>query len=179
MCMRPFLYIFIATAGLWACATRPKPQATYHPDSDYYVARVSANPYTSKKLLPDPINGLGTTNDQNIRVTDIRLTEQYTILYMSFKIDRTRDWNVTSSEISIQPKARLMAVNRMKSFELVKAEGITMSPETMKVEPNQEIKFTLYFERLDKGIEDFNMFECADTAEQTCWNVRGMHIDNK
>lgn len=177
--MRFHGYFIMTLVGLCGCATQPKPQAAYHPDSDYYVARVSDNPLTSKKLLPDPINGLGTTNDPSIRVTDIRLTDQYTILYMSFKIDRTRDWSVTSSEISIQPKARLMAVNRMRSFELLKAEGITMSPETMKAEPSQEIKFTLYFERLDKGIEDFNMFECADTAEQTCWNVRGLHVDNK
>lgn len=169
----------MAAVVLSACATRPQSQSTYYPDSDYYVAQASDSPMASRKLLPDPINGLGTTSDPNIRVTDIRLTDQYTILYMSFKIDRTRDWTINSSQISIQPKARLMAVNRMKSYELVKADGISMSPDAMTVEPNQEIKFTLYFERLEKGIEDFNMFECADTAEQTCWNVRGLHVDNK
>ncbi|OIN59167.1 hypothetical protein [Arsenicibacter rosenii] len=186
--MRPFLYLYAALLGLSGCVTRSQSPVTGTADaglrrmpgqtSDYYVdQRAGTAPY-SRKLLPDPTNGLGSTNDPNIRVTDIQLTDQYTILHMVFKIDPTRDWSVTSSQISIQPKTKLIAVNKLKSYELIKAEGITLSPDYTEVHPNKEVQFLLYFPRLDKGIEEFNMYECADTAEQTCWNVRGMHVVN-
>jgi len=104
--MRQLTGIILVVIGMSGCATRPQPQtATSAAESDhYYVDRSSTAPVASRKLLPDPINGLGTTNDPSIRVTDIELTEKYTILRMTFKIDRTRDWNVTGSQISIQPQ---------------------------------------------------------------------------
>lgn len=186
--MRPIFYLYAALLGMSGCAPRPQSPVTGVTDTgmsrpagqhdEYYVAQRSGPASYSRKLLPDPTNGLGSTSDPNIRVTDIQLTDQYTILHMVFKIDPNRDWSVTSSQISIQPKTKLIAVNKLKSYELIKAEGITLSPDYTEVHANKEVQFRLYFPRLDKGIEEINMYECADTAEQTCWNVRGMHIVN-
>ena len=66
----------------------------------------------------------------------------------------------------------------LKTFKFIKAEGIVLSPDSQTVQAGEQVKFRLYFERLDKGTEEFSLFECEDTQTSTCWNVRGMHISN-
>lgn len=180
-----------------ACApTRPVPATTTatgsdvvtYDNADYYESGKNRGPGISrlgrKRLLPDPHGGLGTTNDLTLRVTDIKLTSQYTILFLTFgepSQARASYDARSSSDISFNADARLVAPTRadtLKTFRFIKAEGIVLSPDSQHVSDNEQVRFRLYFERLDPGIEDFSLFECEDTETTTCWNIRGMHIVN-
>lgn len=190
--MRNARYLPILLLTLWACApTRPTPaavsDASDEGQSEYYVASHQERPGMSrlgqKRLLPDPHGGLGTTNDRTLRVTDIQLTSRYTVLYLTFGLDtQSSSYQPrSSSSISFDKGARLVTGSdpgSLKTFNFVKAEGIVLTPDSQTVDADQQVNFRLYFERLDKGVEDFNLFECEDTQTTTCWNVRGMHITN-
>ncbi len=167
-----------------ACARNralPGPPAPVD-EAEYYSPGVSAAEVGRRKLLPDPINGLGQTNDPNIRLTDIRQTSSYTVLYLTFSLGdpRGRDYTYSSatSEISIQSGAVLMPFNSRDTYKLVKATGIPLSPNTQTVRGHERVDFVLYFERLPDAVEQFAMFECKDTPTQTCWNITGMRLQN-
>ncbi|GAB3022330.1 hypothetical protein [Spirosoma pulveris] len=132
------------------------------------------------RLYPDPQGGLGHSQDPDIRVTDIRLTASYTVLYMTFgkdPNDRNNNYFGTSS-ISFNPKALLASADGKKTYALVKTEGIPMSPETREIKNDEKVPFVLYFERLDKGVESFDLFECKSDNQNSCFNVAGMTIQN-
>lgn len=173
----PFVWLL---AGLAGCATQsmPKQQRALSDGAEFYVPNETPG-VVRKRLLADPINGLGEANDPSIRVMDIRLTSSYTILYMTFSQQRqSGNYGMGSSTISIQPEAKLMTPDGSRKFALIRAEGIPLTPGGRDVNLDERIDFVLYFERLSKGIEEFGMFECTDTPTTTCWNVRAMHIQN-
>ena len=135
----------------------------------------------SRKLLPDPINGLGQTNDPSIRLTAIKQTVSYTVLYLTFSLGdpRNRDYtyNSSSSSISIQPEAVLMPRDSRETYKLLKATGIPTSPGSVEVKGSERVDFVLYFERMPDTVEQFAMFECKGTNTQTCWNITGMKLE--
>ncbi|GAB4049359.1 hypothetical protein [Spirosoma litoris] len=132
------------------------------------------------RLYPDPQGGLGHSQDPDIRVTDIKLTASYTVLYLTFGKDRTaRDNNYFgTSSISFNPKAVLASADGKKTYALLKTEGIPMTPDSREIRNDEKVPFVLYFERLDKGVESFDLFECKSDNQNSCFNVAGMNIHN-
>jgi len=144
----------------------------YQPNRPEYALR--------KQLLPDPTGGLGHSQDPDIRVTDIRLTASYTVLYLTFGKDRTDRNNnyYGSSAISFNPKAVLATSDGKRTYKLIKTEGIPMSPETREIKNDERVPFVLYFERLDADVTSFDLFECKSDSQSSCFNVAGMTIEN-
>ncbi len=181
--MKPHLLLAPFCLLTLGCAT-----SSYTPSSppadpaEYYQASGHKTVLPNRRLLPDPINGLGQTNDPNIRVTDIRLTSSYTVLFLTFDLgQRNNNGSVasmygSSSDISIQSKAHLVAPGTTKTYAFVKAEGIPVSPESRSISAGDRVEFRLYFERLDADVEQFNMFECNNDGNTTCWNITGMAV---
>ncbi len=61
----------------------------------------------------------------------------------------------------------------------VKAEGIPVSPKQMDVSANQLVDFRVFFERVDPGIEVFDLFEGPNPEpNHEYWNFYGIHIKN-
>ncbi len=131
----------------------------------------------NRRILPDPIGGLGHSNDAQLRVTDIRLTAKYTVLYLTFDFARGQ-YGTGSTQISIDPKAKLVSLDGKDTFSFIKAEGIRESPDHIDVQAGSKAKFVLYFERLAPGVNEFALFECKDSPGLTCWTITDMHIDN-
>ncbi|MCY7359538.1 MAG: hypothetical protein LH609_19200 [Rudanella sp.] len=180
------ILILLVTFLVGACSsTRPLPGPPPPVDEAEYYApgRTGEEVVNSRKLLPDPINGLGQTSDPSIRLTDIRQTASYTVLYMTFALGdpRGRDftYSSSSSEISIQPDAVLMPRDSRDTYKLVKATGIPTYPNSAQVKGNERVDFMLYFERLPDTVEHFAMFECKRTNTQTCWNITGMKLEKE
>lgn len=137
-------------------------------------------------------NSNGRPADKNVSIGNIRITDQYTILYVSYinrnqpQYDRNgRLINDGHEDIAFQSTAQLIAANGARVFRLVKTEGIPMlrPGQDVKVSgrktfPDEQVNFVVYFERLDKGLEDFDLFECNDYDYITCWNVYGLRINN-
>jgi hypothetical protein len=147
--------------------------------AEYYLPNQPASAVLPR-IYPDPQGGLGHSQDPDIRVTDIRLTASYTVLYMTFGKDKNgRDNNYFgTSSISFNPKAVLASADGKRTYALIKTEGIPVSPETRDIKNDEVVPFILYFERLDKGVESFDLFECKSDNENSCFNVAGMNIQN-
>ncbi|TAE28820.1 MAG: hypothetical protein EAZ91_13795 [Cytophagales bacterium] len=185
--MKTLLYLIFGVLVVSACRfTRPVTgPATPVDEAEYYApGPTSAEVISSRKLLPDPINGLGKTNDPAIRLTDIRQTPSYTVLYVTFSHGgdpRSSDYSYTSSasEISIKPKSVLVPHDSKDTYKLVKATGIPLSPNSREVRGNERVTFVLYFERLPDSVDQFAMFECKSSWMETCWNITGMRLTSE
>lgn len=162
------------------CASN-RPAATTAPaDGAEYYQLNQATQAVSSRLYPDPQGGLGHSQDPDIRVTDIRLTASYTVVYMTFAKDpNSRDGSYFgTSSISFNPKAKLASSDGRKTYALVKADGIPMSPDTRDIKNDERVSFVLYFERLDDGVEHFDLFECQSDNQNSCFNVAGLAVEN-
>lgn len=172
-CLAFLLLVSACTANRTPKLTAPADAAEYYqPNKPEYNVR--------KQLLPDPTGGLGHSQDPDIKVTDIRMTASYTILYLIFSKDpNDRNGNYYgSSSISFNPKAVLASSDGKRTFKLVKTEGIPMSPDTREIKNDERVAFVLYFERLDPDIKTFDLFECQSDNQNSCFNVAGMSVDN-
>jgi hypothetical protein len=204
--MKTALYLFVGLLAGACSSSKPLPGTPAPLDEAEYYAPgpTGADFINSRKLLPDPINGLGQTNDPSIRLTDIKQTASYTVLYLTFALGdagppllRSRNMGQrdpysgrrsfggndagygAASSISIDPKAVLIPKDSRERYKLVKATGIPETPNSMDVKGGDRVDFVLYFERLPDTVEHFAMFECEGTTTQTCWNITGMKLENE
>ncbi|MES2516483.1 MAG: OmpA family protein [Bacteroidota bacterium] len=129
--------------------------------------------------------------DRGVSVGDIRLTNQYTILYLTFTNTSTPQYKNGQlvdngvNNIGFHTNAQLIAANGARTFKFIKAEGIpAISPGQdvekygYKSQPGSKTNFVVYFERLDKGLENFDMFECNDYDHLVCWNIYNLYVQN-
>lgn len=134
----------------------------------------------------------GKAADKGVSVGSIRLTDQYTILYLTFTNNEQPQYDKNgrmvsdgSQPIAFQSTAQLIAAGGARNFKFIKAEGIPvvdhieqLNARGTKVATGQSIKFVVYYQRLDKGLEDFDQFECTDYDHIICWNIYGLHVNN-
>ncbi|MCA0231759.1 MAG: OmpA family protein [Bacteroidetes bacterium] len=135
------------------------------------------SPYVEEQSQPEVI------------LTKVELTDDYTILHFRFEFAQRnptlrdffgeRQGNLDRNTIEVDPKTRLYEPkNTTKKFKFIKAVGIPVAPETRTVYPGDVVKFSVYYERLDPGIEVFDMFEGKDYGTKRYWNYFGVHIRN-
>lgn len=137
--------------------------------------------------------GGGTTRNPNVNgtaadyteITKISLTDRYTIIYVTHsnnnRVRRDANGRIINSgmsEIRIKPSTRLIGLNGQRSFRFIKAEGIPVDPQIRRSYPGDRVSFVLYYERLDPGIELFDLFECNDYDNMVCWNFYGVKVVN-
>lgn len=141
-----------------------------------------------------PQPGSGRAADPGVTVNSIRLTKDYTILDLTYtdtnkpRYDQNGRQQPTGT-IGFDPVGYLVAANGARTFAFVRVEGIPtkrerVDPATRKTVlvgrntfPGERIAFTLYFNRLDKGLEDFDLFECI-SDQYICWNIYNLHVNN-
>ncbi|WP_165372093.1 OmpA family protein [Emticicia agri] len=123
-------------------------------------------------------------------ITKVELRDEFTIISFSYQYSNRRSQNynfpiplpnqrqTSTATISINPKSYLNGNG--KRFKYIKSTGIPELPDSKPVSPGQVYNFTVYYERLDPGIELFNLIEGKNSPEQTLqfWNFYGVHIKN-
>ncbi|WP_420150289.1 OmpA family protein [Spirosoma sp.] len=132
--------------------------------------------------------------DPGVTVTGVRLTKDYTILNLTFT-DKTQPKYdqqgrlLSTNTISFDPTGYLVAANGARTFAFIRVEGIPIkkeqiNPQTRQKEligrntfPGDQVNFVLYFERLDKGLENFDLFECT-SDQYVCWNIYNLYVNN-
>ncbi|MFN4145765.1 MAG: OmpA family protein [Runella sp.] len=136
------------------------------------------SPYIERQSQPD------------VTLTKVELTDDYTILYFIFEYARRPSRlrpedllgggrTTTQQYIEVDPKCRLYEPgNASRKYRFVKAVGIPTAPEQRIVYPGDVVRFSVYFERLEPGIEVFDMFEGKDYGTKRYWNYYGVHIRN-
>ncbi|MBO0939006.1 OmpA family protein [Fibrella sp. HMF5335] len=121
--------------------------------------------------------------EKGVRVDDIQLTRDYTILYLTYtdtnkpQFDQNRR-QIPTGVMAFQPQGRLVAANGARIFKFVKADNIPIEPKRQSTYGGQSYSFTVYFERLDKGLENFDLFECNDYDHLICWNIYNLYVRN-
>ncbi len=175
--MKAFVALFLLVA---ACTTNRPPAVDAPADGAEYYQPGRPTYAGQQRLYPDPQGGLGHSQDPDIRLTDIRLTASYTVLYLTFAKDRNdRNSNFYgSSSISFNPKAVLATPDGKRTYALLKTDGIPMSPATREIRNDERVSFTLYFERLDQDVEQFDLFECKSDNQSSCFNIAGIRVQN-
>jgi OmpA-OmpF porin, OOP family len=121
-----------------------------------------------------------------VRIARVELTSRYTILDMEYKSGYPSDLyrlfpnrRLVTNYISIDPKSRLYQPgNTSRKYSFVRAEGIAVEPDHQTVYPGDVVNFRLYYERLDPGIEVFDLFEGRNPGQTEYWNFYGVHIRN-
>ena len=138
----------------------------------------------------------GRSADKDLVVGNIRLTEQYTVLYLTYTNNlqprRVKDRNGNtqtddgSLNIGFHDNAVLIAANGARTFKAIKTDNIPFLNEAKtrdlprygrKLKSGESINFVAYFERLDKGLENFDLNECNSDAF-TCWNAYDLYVSN-
>jgi hypothetical protein len=175
--MKPYVVLLLLAS---ACTSNRPPAVNAPADGAEYYQPSQPTYKLQSRILPDPQGGLGHSQDPDIRVTEVRLTASYTVVYMTYakdQRDRYSNFYGTSS-ISFNPKAVLATSDGKRTFKLLKTEGVPMSPETVEIKNDEKLPFVLYFERLDRGIETFDLFECKSDNENSCFNVAAINVEN-
>ena len=132
---------------------------------------------------------------REVKITRVELKGKLTVLSMRYRLsnDKLRNnqpdrpqvpfpfpqlGNGNNYWISFEPKSYLSAQG--KRYRFVKAEGIPLSPEQMRVYPDEEVMFKVYFERLDRGVEKIDLYEGrnGDGNRMVYWNFYGIRIKN-
>lgn len=141
-------------------------------------------------------SGQNRSADPGVSVNSIRLTNDYTILNLTFTNTNPRQVDRNGQPagqefIEFDPAGQLVAANGARKFNFIKADGIPLKsarprfnargqriPEGITTLPGEKVNFTLYFERLDKGLENFDLFECNDYDQIVCWNIYSLYVNN-
>ncbi|RYC68775.1 MULTISPECIES: hypothetical protein [Spirosoma] len=171
----------VALLLLAAACTSNRPPAVNAPaDGAEYYQPGQPTYGGQQRLYPDPQGGMGHSQDPDIRVTDVRLTASYTVVYMTFAKDRNdRNSNFFgASSISFNPKAVLATRDGKRTYKLVKTTGIPLSPETREIRNDERVPFVLYFERIDPDVNQFDLFECQSDSNNSCFNVADINVEN-
>ncbi|MFN8356165.1 MAG: hypothetical protein U0Y10_17035 [Spirosomataceae bacterium] len=125
-------------------------------------------------------------------INDIKLSDEFTIIYFTYYNNNKPVYNNYGRIISegmtpigFYKYAELIALQGTRHFKFVKAEGIPVTKKMTdlafygkKTYPGDRVSFIAYFERLDKGIEYFDLYECKESSDNSCWNVQNLHIEN-
>ncbi|MFN3487857.1 MAG: OmpA family protein [Emticicia sp.] len=133
-------------------------------------------------------------DDQTSYETDITKVEirgGYTIVSFSYQVSQQKNNSYqfqfpfpnqnqqgSNYTISFNPKSYLNGNG--KRFKYIKCTGIPELPEEKQVSSGEKYRFTVYFEKLDAGIETFNLIEGKNRPEERhqYWNFYGVHINN-
>ena len=132
--------------------------------------------------------------DPGVTVNSIRLTKDYTILNLTYTDNSQPQFDrngkaLSTGTIGFDPSGYLVSANGARTFAFVKVEGIPVRQEqtdrntgkTVLIGRNtfsgDKINFSLYFQRLDKGLENFDLFECV-SDQYICWNIYNLYVNN-
>lgn len=173
--LNAFVGFFLLVA---ACTTNRPPAVDAPADGAEYYQPGRPTYAGQQRLYPDPQGGLGHSQDPDIRLTDVRVTASYTVLYVTFAKDRTDRYSnlYGTSSISFNPKAVLATSDGKRTYALLKTEGIPMSPNSREIRNDERVPFVLYFERLDPDVEQFDLFECKSDNQNSCFNIAGISL---
>jgi OmpA-OmpF porin, OOP family len=140
----------------------------------------SQYPPNEPQQMPAP------SQDRGASVRRVVLTNQNTILYMTVRNNQQPQYDRNGRRVSDgsytvgwHASAQLIALQGARRFRFVRVEGLPLYGAKQTVlNPGQQIDFAVYFERLDPGIENFDLFECQDAETYQCWNLYNLYVSN-
>ncbi len=123
-----------------------------------------------------------------VNISRVEVTAENTIVYFVYEMARPSNnayqfrypnqLNMGQSTISFNPKSYLNGNG--KKYNYLKSVGIPETPEELNVKPGEKYRFSVYFEKLEPGIELFNLIEGKNNPNDKYqyWNFYGVKIKN-
>ena len=170
------LALLTGLAGLLLSAYFPVPESSRR----HLQSQNSGSQYSNTIIDPDSAS---ISESYGARILRVRLTPQYTILDIRFTNKGKPYYSADGRYMSIRaiwvsPQSKLSAANGTRTFAFVKAEGIPVLPKKLTVEPIDQVSFSVYFQRLDPGLETFDWGEHTDSEEEFYWQFRNLRVNN-
>jgi OmpA-OmpF porin, OOP family len=113
-----------------------------------------------------------------LRIIKVEVTDDYTIFTFSYTMASVTDFSQTDDWIQILPDIQLIAVGGKRRFTFAKTEDIPVAPEKYHFLMPGKKYFKVFFQKLEPGIEVFDIFECVNNDLMRCFNFYGVHIRN-
>lgn len=151
----------------------------------FFFLLLSLDSFAQKITTLSPV--VEQQSQSDVALNKVELTADYTILHFTFEFPRRRlsleelllGQRGGGQTIEIDPNCRLYEPgNAGRRYRFIKTEGIPVAPQQRTVNPGDIVKFAVYFERLEPGIEVFDMYEGKDFGDKRFWNYYGVHIRN-
>ncbi len=134
-------------------------------------------------------------SSQETRITKVEITDRSTIVYFQYKKNRPKggfQYRIPGFEgifqkkikgtptIGIDPKSYLYDAVSRKKYRFIDANNIPIHPQMMEVVEDEIYRFSVEFEKLDKGVENFELIEGSNDPNSTLehWNFFGISITN-
>ena len=102
-----------------------------------------------------------------VKIRNIEITSQYTIINMTY-YSRFANW------IAIKPKTYIRASNEDKKYELIKANGIALSPGKTNVAEGSITEFSLFFPAIPENINEIDLIE-----PESSWHFYNVQIETE
>ena len=128
------------------------------------------------QITLNPVNE--SQGNANLVMKQVEITKNQTVIsFVHTSPFATSPDNI--SWVEIEPKIQIIAVGGKRIFKFIKAEGIPVAPDRHVYKSKDEkLFFKVYFEKLDPGIEKFDLFECTSGDRIVCFNFYGVKINN-
>ena len=128
-------------------------------------------------------SGNGRSADNDVIVKNVELTDNYTIVSFRYNERKQPQYDERGrpkpvNQIGFRDDAVLIAANGARRFRVMKIDGIPAYPKMGNLYGGEQVDFVVYFQRLDKGLENFDLFECNDFDQIVCWNIYNLYIKN-
>jgi OOP family OmpA-OmpF porin len=118
------------------------------------------------------------SNLSELRILKVQITTTQTIVSLVHTNTRPATPDPVDNWIELMPRIQIIAAGGRKTYKFIKAEGITISPEKIYYRGPGKTYFKVFFEKLDPGVELFDIFECTNFDNIICFNFYGVHVNN-
>ncbi|MBC8111586.1 MAG: OmpA family protein [Verrucomicrobia bacterium] len=136
---------------------------------EVYAQVITENPRIDQELK---------TNSMTLRIQRVEITDEATVFYCE-AVNLTRINLFSQFYLNVKPDAVIIAAGGRKTYRFLRSTGIPVAPAMYKFKRlNEIISFQVYFEKLDPGVEVFDLFECQNTDAEICFNYYGIHVRN-
>ena len=137
------------------------------PNDNYINSTITSQ----ERIINNPI--VTKSNENNIQITAIELTEEFTAIYLSYTNTKDKPYGW----YSISPNTYIIGKKGEKHF-LLKTENCPISPECTKIGLSETKKLILYFPTIDENCKRFDLIEIInDDEEAQPWRFQNIRID--
>lgn len=107
-------------------------------------------------------------NARSISLSEIERTQEYTIIRGIYDNGATPGW------VNIGNTTYIKDCRTGKEFNIIKTEGLPMSPDKYTTQSNEKVKFAFYFPPIESDIEMIDMIE-EENSDQS-FNIYGIAL---
>jgi hypothetical protein len=115
----------------------------------------------------------GDATETYIRLKKVTVTKENTTINVNITNSTKHQMSISTSPPGQITTFYIQSQSHDKRFNLIRSEGIAITPKTQKLQPGQSTDFTLVFAPLDPDMTVFDVYEGDKKSQKggtTYWN---------